>query len=120
MGGRSDHIDGDGLNNRRANLRLASQAQNGLNRSAKAGKRFKGVYQHKSGRFYAQCAIGGEVFSSPSFVDIETAALAYDAMARRLHGSWARLNLPDQNRTFRFLDAADGRQEELTFSGATT
>jgi len=87
-----------------------------LNRSAKAGKRFKGVYQHRSGRFYAQIAINGIVSSSKPFGTEEEAARAYDDMAVRLHGEWARLNFPDEGRTepgFRWLDKEDGRQETL-------
>ena len=116
MRGRADHIDGDGLNNVRSNLRSCTQAQNGLNRSAKAGKRFKGVYQHRSGRFYAQIAIHGIVSSSKPFGTVEEAARAYDDMAVRLHGEWARLNFPDTARVepgFRWLDRLDPRQGAL-------
>jgi hypothetical protein len=118
IGGRADHIDGDGLNNDRRNLRPCTQAQNGLNRAPKRGKRFKGVYRHRSGNFYAQIALAGRVYSSRSFCDEVTAALAYDWMARRLHGQWARLNLPDRRwdgrePAFRWLDKADNRQKEM-------
>ena len=114
MNGRTDHIDGNGLNNLRSNLRRGTQALNGLNRSAKSGKRFKGVYQHRSGRFYAQIAIFRKVYSSPPFDAEEDAAVAYDAMARRLHGDWARLNLPDRDEPgFRWMDKIDTRQPDL-------
>lgn len=116
MGGRADHRDGDGLNNTRSNLRLCTQAQNGLNRAPKAGKRFKGVYQHRSGRFYAQIARHGVVTSSQPYETEDEAARAYDDMAMRLHGEWAWLNFPEDQRkepAFRWLDRTDNRQAEL-------
>ncbi len=103
-GGRADHRNGDGLDNRRSNLRPCTQAQNGLNKAPKKGKQFKGVYRHRSGRFYAQAALNGHVTSSGSFDREEDAARAYDDMARALHGVWARLNFPDR---------VDGRQGEM-------
>lgn len=104
IGGRADHRNGNGLDNQRANLRPCTQAQNGLNKAPEKGKPFKCVYRHRSGRFYAQAALDGRVTSSPSFEREEDAAQAYDAMARSLHGEWARLNFPDR---------VDGRQEVL-------
>src|SRR5437016_1019112 len=43
-----DHIDGNGLNNQRANLRLATKSQNQHNRGPmkKGSSRFKGVWRH--------------------------------------------------------------------------
>lgn len=54
-----DHIDTDGLNNRRANLRLVTQQQNqqnrpGANRNSKSG--IRGVYYHaQRGKWIATC-----------------------------------------------------------------
>lgn len=50
-----DHIDGDRLNNRIENLRVSTRSQNLMNKSG-YGKTspYKGVYQHKSGNFYAR------------------------------------------------------------------
>lgn len=116
MGGRADHIDGDGLNNSRSNLRPCTQAQNGLNRSAKAGKRFKGVYQSRSGKFYAQIYLSRKAHTVHGFETEELAAREYDRLAVLLHGEWARLNFPDDPRpepAFRWLDKADNRQTEM-------
>ena len=59
-----DHVDGNGLNNQRVNLRICSHAQNMQNRAKhKNGgtSQYKGVYWDKfKKRFVAQCRIGGK------------------------------------------------------------
>jgi hypothetical protein len=87
-----DHIDGDGLNNTRANLRHATHTQNKANcapyRTNTSG--YKGVYPRKK-RWRA--AISGRyigLYATP-----EEAARAYDAKARARWGTFARLNFPD-------------------------
>lgn len=95
MGGLTDHIDGDGLNCRRSNLRRATQHQNSLNRRPKQGKRFKGVFlDRRRGTYYAQVGINGNVHTRSGFLSEEAAARAHDELAARYHGSFARLNLP--------------------------
>lgn len=92
-----DHKNGNGLDNRRSNLRAATQQQNGLNRAPKRGKKFKGVYvDRRSGAFYAQIAIFRQVHTSPRFRTEEEAARWYDAKATELHGEFARLNFPSE------------------------
>ena len=88
-----DHINGDGLDNRRQNLRAATKSQNMMNmkkhRDNVAG--YKGVSRNGI-RWVAR--IGFErigAFRSP----IE-AARAYDAAASFLFGEFARLNFPEQ------------------------
>ena len=112
MGGRADHRDSDGLNNKRSNLRCCTQAQNGLNRSPKEGKRFKGVYFDKRrGSYYAQVSFNRSTRTVSGLASEEDAARAHDKMAREMHGEWARLNFPEP--AFRWLDRIDGRQGEL-------
>ncbi len=88
----TDHINGDGLDNRRANLRVATRTQNGSNRhswSSKSG--FKCVYARGS-RWYAQ--IGKERKNLGSFATAEDAARAYDRAALARYGEFAALNFP--------------------------
>ena len=92
-GRRVDHKNGNGLDCRRENLRPATQAQNGLNKAPKAGKRFKGVCRSR-GKFYAEIYIDRQRYASYGHLTEESAAHAYDALALEHHGEWARLNFP--------------------------
>lgn len=92
-----DHIDGDELNNTRANIRIATPRQNMHNRKSTQGSStpFKGVFwERKSGRFRVQIKANGECLYLGLFEDVIDAALAYDSAARRIHGEFARLNFP--------------------------
>lgn len=87
-----DHINGDGLDNRRANLRQATRGQNLANIGLKSNNTsgFKGVRKHSRGRWRATCGpdyLG--LFPSP-----EAAARAYDAAALARYGEFARPNYP--------------------------
>lgn len=98
IGGLADHKDGNGLDCRRQNIRPATQAQNGLNTGPKRKhKRFKGVSKPrgKRGMYYAELYIGGARYASYGHLTEESAALAYDALARQHHGEFARLNFPE-------------------------
>jgi len=88
-----DHINGDGLDNRRENLRLCTKAQNGQNRGAAKNNKtgFKGV--SKSGaKWTAQIKSDKKHFRIGVFDTPELAAIAYDNAARRLHGEFAKTN----------------------------
>lgn len=93
-----DHINGNGLDNRRANLRLATISQNGANRFAQSNNTsgFKGVF-YNTGRgrsWFAQIKIQGRARRLGCFDDREAAARAYDQAAFRAFGEFARLNFP--------------------------
>lgn len=91
-----DHINGDGLDNRRANLRVATPQQNRANCHAVEGTSlFRGVYLYKrSRRWVAQINHGGHKVWIGVFVDQEAAARAYDEHAREVFGEFAALNFP--------------------------
>ena len=90
-----DHIDGDGLNNQRSNLRLCSRSQNARNSGPKGGRKWKGVTRDAHSQLWGSviCCKNKQIHIGRYFTELR-AALAYDAMARRLHGDFARLNFP--------------------------
>jgi hypothetical protein len=92
-----DHINGDKLDNRRANLRLVTPAQNQHNRKAptRSSSGFKGV-QARDSRWIARIYVDGRCVHLGFHDDPVTAALVWDHAARRFFGAYARLNFPDQ------------------------
>jgi len=95
-----DHIDGDGLNNQRSNLRFASTAENARNTAGHEirASRYKGVSLIVSrGVWTARIMTDGKRLTLGRFRHQEEAALAYDAAARQHHGSFARCNYPDES-----------------------
>ncbi len=93
-----DHIDGDGLNNTRANLRLVTPRQNLANRlkRTRGTSAYKGVFVTSRGYIYATivCAARRSPFRIGVFSTERDAAKAYDACARILFGEHARVNFP--------------------------
>ena len=94
-----DHIDGDGLNNQRSNLRPATPAQQIVNARRKplnATSRYTGVSRSAWGlKWVARISYERTVIQLGHFFSEEAAALAYDKAARELYGEYARLNFPD-------------------------
>lgn len=96
-GQRVDHRNNHGLDNRRENLRVASQSNNRANarKFAKTKSRFKGVTsQGRKWRAFAGPRSNRHYLGT--FGTEEEAARAYDAKALELFGPFARLNFPSQ------------------------
>ncbi|MEQ9491739.1 MAG: HNH endonuclease signature motif containing protein [Alphaproteobacteria bacterium] len=91
-----DHVNGDRLDCRRRNLRIASPSENCANRSITTNPTgFKGVVVHKTGRkFQARCERDGGVFRGPFRQTAEQAADDYDRLARGVFGDFATFNFP--------------------------
>lgn len=90
-----DHRNGDKLDNRRSNLRLATAAENAGNSVKKRGSsRFKGVYAHGL-MWCAQVKRPGHSNKHlGSWAIEEDAARAYDDAARAAFGEFACVNFP--------------------------
>lgn len=89
-----DHRDGDGLNNRWLNLRLATGPQNAAN----ARKRKDNTSGHKgvtrrtnTGQFEARIQHEHRRISLGRFATAEEARCAYERAAMELHGEFARV-----------------------------
>ncbi len=91
-----DHINGDGLDNRRENLRIAGYTGNTRNSRAKEGKKhsiYKGVYRFRdNGNYFSSIWLSGKSKYLGTFGNEIDAAKAYDKAARENFGEFARLN----------------------------
>lgn len=86
-----DHIDGDKLNNRWANLREATSSQNCCNSPDLPNKTgYRGVHARPDGRFAAQIMVRRQVHWLGYFETAEAASRAYQAARKRLHGEYRR------------------------------
>ena len=90
-----DHRNGNGLDNRRENLREATRHGNGQNRRKhiRATSQYKGVCWNKHDkRWRAQITLEGKNIYLGGYKDETEAALAYDTAALKHYGLYARTN----------------------------
>lgn len=91
-----DHKDGNPLNNRRSNLRMATYTQNAYNTKIKPNNTtgYKGVFYVKSrNRYWAYIKADKKRYSGGFFKTAVDAAKKYNEMAVKYHGEFANLNL---------------------------
>ena len=92
---RVDHINRDGADNRRSNLRLCSCQQNAFNQGVRKNNTsgYKGVtFKQKNNKWFAAISPNGKRISLGSFDDKENAASAYNQAAIKYFGEFAYLN----------------------------
>jgi len=90
-----DHLDGNGLNNVRGNLRVCTLAENSHNKPRRGA--FLSIYKGvtlTNGRWVAGITVAGKRKYLGAFDDEEVAARAYDAEARLVFGPAAVVNFP--------------------------
>jgi hypothetical protein len=90
-----DHINHDGLDNRRENLRLASHAENMANKKRPCTNKsgFKGVsFAPQLNKWYASIKIHGKSLNLGYYLDKIAAANAYDEAAKHHFGNFAHTN----------------------------
>lgn len=95
----TDHINRNGLDNRRCNLRICTNRQNHFNRALGSTNRsgYKGVYFRKDTRKWAaMLMLNKKHVCLGTFADPHSAARAYDAAAVKYFGEFAFLNFPKE------------------------
>ena len=95
-----DHINHNGLDNRRQNLRLCTHLENLRNARPRKGgsSKYKGVYWEKAKkRFRAKIQHNRKSIHLGYFKNEIEAAKAYDKKAKELFGEFAYLNFPQES-----------------------
>lgn len=90
-----DHINGNGLDNRRCNLREYTRRQNGINikKIQNVSSKYKGVsYRKKTNRWRSQIRYDGLIITLGTYINEIDAARAYNVAAMKYHKEFAVLN----------------------------
>jgi hypothetical protein len=89
-----DHKNGDSLDNRKENLRIATYRQNSQNKrkiNKNTTSQYKGVSRFRTG-WHATIRVNGKCISLGIFSDEKEAALIYDKNAKEFFGEFACTN----------------------------
>jgi hypothetical protein len=90
-----DHIDGNGLNNQRSNLRICTNLQNCWNMSKRSKIcDYKGIYLRQNGKYRAYIKANGRRVNLGTYVEQEDGARAYDIGALYFFKEFSKTNFP--------------------------
>lgn len=92
----TDHRNGNGLDNRRCNLRSCTRSQNSMNSKKRTGctSQFKGIcWRQDTRKWRARIQFNDKRHNLGCFDNELKAAKAYNKAASRLFGEFARLNV---------------------------
>lgn len=98
-----DHINGNGFDNRRANIRVTTAKENSMNvmkpvrmtNKRKSTSRYKGVsFDREKGKWRARITDGGKIIHLGYFDNEIDAAIRYDKAAIAIFDHHAKLNFP--------------------------
>jgi len=116
-----DHINSDGLDNRKANLRICTMTQNNQHNQGNrnSSSKFTGVcWQKVSKKWVAHIGHGRKIIHLGSLESEVLAAKAFDDKASELRGEFAYLNFPHRLKKRNiagFLRATRGKMFSVTF-----
>jgi len=107
-----DHQNGDALDNRRENLRLATPSQNSYNRqktkTKSSSSKYRGVtYFARTGKWVARIKYQGKCRWLGYFDKEEEAGRAYDEAAKKHYGEFARPNFPEETDNHQQANSGD-------------
>lgn len=91
----TDHINGNGLDNRRCNLRVCNKSQNMMNRgkTKENTSGYKGVaWDKRAKKWKAHIRINSKLIYLGLFITKEEAALVYNKASKEYFGEYAKLN----------------------------
>lgn len=90
----TDHVNGKGLDNRKANLRWCTSQQNSQNRQTSSRNKtsiYKGVTR-SGGKWQSEIRLDGKLYYIGKFDKERHAAMAYNIWAKELFGEFSKLN----------------------------
>ena len=88
----TDHINGNKLDNRRCNLRVATAQQNAFNQRGVNGKTKGVTWVAKRRKWQAQAKLNYKTYWLGYFSELDDALLAYDNFAKKHYGRYAKTN----------------------------